>query len=273
MKSFRTFIVLLMAVFAVLVSTAAVLAQTPVPGQVTDDQVNAVAKELFCPVCENIPLDVCPTQACVQWRDLIRQKLSIGWSKDQIKEYFRQQYGDRVLAEPPREGLNWLVYILPPVFFLVGVYLVYRVMSKRKPAVPLSSADCLADAGGRRPVLEAVGRRTEENVNERLIMEKTESTPTPETKSTVRSLPAYVIVAAFALLIGFLMLIGWGLNRAQQPPIQVGDMVPPFTLSTFDGKEVNLAGSERQGGGGQFLGILVQTLRAGSRRYAIRLAG
>lgn len=72
-------------------------------------------------------------------------------------------------------------------------------------------------------------------------MEKTESTPTPETRSTVRSLPAYVIVAAFALLIGFLMLIGWGLNRAQQPPIQVGDMVPPFTLSTFDGKQVNLA--------------------------------
>jgi cytochrome c-type biogenesis protein CcmH len=139
MKSRRTFFMLLMAVFAALVSTAAVLAQTPVPGQVTDDQVNAVAKELFCPVCENIPLDVCPTQACSQWRDLIRQKLSIGWSKDQIKEYFRQQYGDRVLAEPPREGLNWLVYILPPVFFLVGVYLVYRVMSKRKPAVPVSS--------------------------------------------------------------------------------------------------------------------------------------
>jgi cytochrome c biogenesis protein CcmG/thiol:disulfide interchange protein DsbE len=55
-----------------------------------------------------------------------------------------------------------------------------------------------------------------------------------------RSLPAWVIIAAFAILIGFLALIAWGLNRAQQPPIQVGDMVPPFTLSTFDGKEVKL---------------------------------
>ena len=55
-----------------------------------------------------------------------------------------------------------------------------------------------------------------------------------------RSLPAWVIVAAFAILIGFLALIAWGLNRAQQPPIQVGDRVPPFILSTFDGKEVRL---------------------------------
>ena len=55
-----------------------------------------------------------------------------------------------------------------------------------------------------------------------------------------RSLPAWVIVAAFAVLIGFLALIAWGLNRAQQPPIQVGDRVPPFILSTFDGKEVKL---------------------------------
>lgn len=139
MKSRRPLFILVLAVFAALVSTAAVLAQTPVPRQVTDDQVNAVAKELYCPVCENIPLDVCPTQACIQWRDLIRQKLSIGWSKDQIKEYFRQQYGDRVLAEPPREGLNWLVYVLPPICFLVGVFLVYRVVSKRKPVVPVSS--------------------------------------------------------------------------------------------------------------------------------------
>ena len=33
---------------------------------VTDDEVNALAQELYCPVCENVPLDVCPTRACAQ---------------------------------------------------------------------------------------------------------------------------------------------------------------------------------------------------------------
>ena len=86
----------------------------------TDDQVNAIAKHLYCPVCENTPLDVCPTEACRQWRDLIRQQLSDGWTEDQIRAYFVENYGARVLAEPPRQGLNWLVYLLPPVIILAG---------------------------------------------------------------------------------------------------------------------------------------------------------
>jgi cytochrome c-type biogenesis protein CcmH len=48
----------------------------------TQDEVNAVARKLFCPVCENTPLDVCPTEACQQWRDVIRTKLMEGQSEE-----------------------------------------------------------------------------------------------------------------------------------------------------------------------------------------------
>ena len=71
-----------------LLVAGAVSAQQPTP---SDDQVNAIAKQLYCPVCENIPLDVCPTTACAQWRELIRQKLDDGWTEQQIKDYFVQQ--------------------------------------------------------------------------------------------------------------------------------------------------------------------------------------
>lgn len=98
-------------------------AQQPTP---SDDDVNAIASQLFCPVCENTPLDVCPTQACAQWRDEIRLRLAQGWDETRIKEYFAANYGTRVLAEPPRQGLNWLVYIVPPVAFLAGAYILFR---------------------------------------------------------------------------------------------------------------------------------------------------
>jgi cytochrome c-type biogenesis protein CcmH len=103
-----------------------VTAQETDPGTISDDQVNAIAKQLYCPVCENIPLDVCGTQACAQWRELIREKLAQDWTEDEIKEYFVLQYGDRVLAEPPRRGLNLLVYIVPPVAFLAGAFILFR---------------------------------------------------------------------------------------------------------------------------------------------------
>ena len=103
-------------------------AQESTPYTPTDDEANAVAKGLYCPVCENIPLDVCPTQACSQWRALIREKIGLGWSEQQIKDYFVAQYGDRVLAAPPARGLNWLVYLIPPVAIVIGIYILFRAM-------------------------------------------------------------------------------------------------------------------------------------------------
>ena len=97
-------------------------AQGEGPPQPSDDQINAIAKNLYCPVCENVPLDVCPTQACVLWRAQIGDLLSEGYSEQEIYDYFVAQYGDSVLASPPRRGLNWLIYVLPPAALLVGLY-------------------------------------------------------------------------------------------------------------------------------------------------------
>jgi cytochrome c-type biogenesis protein CcmH len=117
--------ILILAIWLVLVLAVAgtVAAQEPEP---SDDEVNAIAKQLYCPVCENIPLDVCPTQACEQWRGTIRDKLALGWNETQIKQYFADQYGDRVLATPPAKGLNWIIYVLPPAAILLGAVFLVR---------------------------------------------------------------------------------------------------------------------------------------------------
>jgi cytochrome c-type biogenesis protein CcmH len=130
MKRLATLLTLLLALLLASVAFA-----QDTPPSPSDDQVNAIAKQLYCPVCENIPLDVCGTQACAQWRDLIREKLSQGWSEAQIKQYFVDQYGDRVLATPPAHGLNWLVYLVPPIAIVAGIFILYRALKAwKKPA-------------------------------------------------------------------------------------------------------------------------------------------
>jgi cytochrome c biogenesis protein CcmG, thiol:disulfide interchange protein DsbE len=57
-----------------------------------------------------------------------------------------------------------------------------------------------------------------------------------QTAAQARRLPMWVIVIAFALLVGFMALIGWGLNRAMRGSIVVGDNVPAFTMTDFDGQ-------------------------------------
>jgi len=122
----------LLALIIAFVLNGSALAQDGGPVVPSDDDVNAIAKQLYCPVCENIPLDVCGTQACAQWRELIREKLSQGWSEPEIKQYFVDQYGDRVLATPPARGLNWLVYLVLPLAIAAGVYILYRALKAWK---------------------------------------------------------------------------------------------------------------------------------------------
>lgn len=102
------------------------------PTLISDDAVNQVAQDLYCPVCENVPLDVCPTQACAQWRELIREKLELGWSTAEIKAFFAEQYGDKVLSVPPRHGFNWVIYILPGAILLGGILLTINLVWKSK---------------------------------------------------------------------------------------------------------------------------------------------
>ncbi len=107
-------------------------------GYPTADDVNRIAKQLYCPVCPNTPLDVCETKACQDWRAQIKDELAAGWTDDQIIDYFVQQYGERVLAEPRRSGFTSFVWVLPVLLVAIGLVIVAQVLRgwKAKRAAP-----------------------------------------------------------------------------------------------------------------------------------------
>ena len=123
---------------------------------VTDDEVNDVARDVYCPVCENTPLDVCQTKACADWRELIRTKLAAGDTKEDIFNYFARQYGDGVLANPPRRGVSLvMLWVLPVVLILVGLLFFGRYMrglrGKETQAAATAGADADAAASTKAP--------------------------------------------------------------------------------------------------------------------------
>ncbi len=111
-----------------------VIAQAPTP---TLNQINEVARELWCPLCNGVRLDNCDLQACIQMREVIGQKLMAGESKDAIKAYFVEQYGDVVLGTPSRSGFNLIVWLFPVLAIVVGLgWMAYLVAMwrRRQPA-------------------------------------------------------------------------------------------------------------------------------------------
>jgi cytochrome c-type biogenesis protein CcmH len=115
------------------------LAQTPTP-----NDINEIARGLWCPLCNGVRLDNCELQACVQMKEVIGQKLAAGESQDQIRAYFVEQYGDVVLGAPSTQGFNRVAWILPILAAAVGlgwlVYFVRSVTRKRTAAAGTEGA-------------------------------------------------------------------------------------------------------------------------------------
>ena len=120
-------------------------------GPITDDEVNEVAKDLYCPICENTPLDVCPTQACEDWRDEIRGYLAEGLTKEEINQAFANQYGDRVLAEPPTTGFSLWLWVLPVLVVVIGGLFFARYLRSLRVEESVIAAAAPAPAAPRPP--------------------------------------------------------------------------------------------------------------------------
>ncbi len=79
-----------------------------------------ISKGLRCPVCQGLSVADSNADAARAMHTRIDELVRQGYTRDQIEGYFVDRYGEWVRLEPPREGLNWLIWIGPVVVFVVG---------------------------------------------------------------------------------------------------------------------------------------------------------
>jgi len=135
-----------LALIAALCLTATLVLAQDTTSEVTADQVNAVAEKLYCPVCENIPLDTCGTAACADWRNEIKLQLESGMTPDEVITDFVRRFGDRVVGIPQDPALNALTMVT--VVVVIGAALaggVYFLLRHRRPRQPELATPAPAD--------------------------------------------------------------------------------------------------------------------------------
>lgn len=69
-------------------------------------------------------------------------------------------------------------------------------------------------------------------------MTQPESILSQPTQATNR--PHWGRILVWVGLLGFLTILAFGLKRSQQGPVSIGERVPNFSLTTFDGEQINL---------------------------------
>ncbi|MHB8534687.1 MAG: cytochrome c-type biogenesis protein [Sulfuricaulis sp.] len=133
--------VLLLLIFVALPVMAAEVTEDPLERQMLH-----IAKELRCAVCQNESVADSKAGLAHDMRQIIREQIKAGKSRDEIVAYFVARYGNYVLMKPPAHGAGEVVWIAPLVLFVVVglsgfIFLHRRLRPTMPPSPPLSKED------------------------------------------------------------------------------------------------------------------------------------
>lgn len=113
----------------------ALLVLVALPGLASALSVNEVARELRCPTC-NAPLDTSNSPAANDMKRFIGDRIAEGWDKERIIDAMVADFGDQVLATPPKSGFNLVAWVVPAAVALLGLIMVpflTRAWARRRP--------------------------------------------------------------------------------------------------------------------------------------------
>lgn len=100
------------------------LAQTP--PRTYDPQIEAAArdvgKSLRCVVCQNQSIEESNAPLAADMRNLVRERLAAGQTRDQVLAYMTDRYGNFVLLQPPFQADTLLLWLGPFALLLAGLW-------------------------------------------------------------------------------------------------------------------------------------------------------
>jgi len=116
--------------------------------------------QVMCPTCHTT-LDMSDSQAAVQIKSFIAQKIAACWTAPQIETALVHNYGRGILAAPSHKGFDLLAWWLPIAGVLAGALaLAFGVWrwSRRRPDEPAESVESGLDADDERRLDEVLAR-------------------------------------------------------------------------------------------------------------------
>jgi len=91
-----------------------------------------ISKNIRCLICQNQSIDDSSSELAQDLRVLIRDKIKEGLSDEEIYIFLSNRYGDFILLKPPLKISTYLLWILPSIFFFLGILTVFFYIRKVK---------------------------------------------------------------------------------------------------------------------------------------------
>jgi cytochrome c-type biogenesis protein CcmH len=147
------------AALALLLAPAGTAAQVCSP--------TTLESEVMCPTCDGQTLDQSQAPSAQRVKAFIRERSRAGDSCGEIKQQLVDDFGERILAAPPRRGFNLLAWLLPVAGLLAGAVAVGIAAwrwSRARETPDHEAATGTPSANGRAPVDRELERRLDEEL-------------------------------------------------------------------------------------------------------------
>jgi cytochrome c-type biogenesis protein CcmH len=107
-----------------------------------EKRVATLAHELRCLVCQNQTLADSNAPLAVDLRSQIREQLKAGKTERDVVQFMVARYGDFILYRPPLKASTVALWAGPFLLLLLGAFILYRRIARRRIAEPqLSEAE------------------------------------------------------------------------------------------------------------------------------------
>ena len=84
-----------------------------------------ISKNIRCLVCQNQSIDDSAAPLAKDLRALIRIKVQENDTDEEIYKFLTDRYGDFILLKPPFKISTFLLWSLPFVFFIIGIFILF----------------------------------------------------------------------------------------------------------------------------------------------------
>ncbi|MEK9279134.1 cytochrome c-type biogenesis protein CcmH [Bradyrhizobium sp. ISRA442] len=132
----------------VLASVAPSLARAVQPDEILTNpkleaRARAISAGLRCLVCQNQSIDDSKAELARDLRLLVRERLKLGESDEQVRDFLVKRYGNFILLKPPLDLETALLWGMPAFVLAAGAIALLFALRREQstPAAPLSQAE------------------------------------------------------------------------------------------------------------------------------------
>jgi len=91
-----------------------------------------ISKNIRCLVCQNQSIDDSSAPLAKDLRTLIRIKVQENDTDEEIYKFLTDRYGDFILLKPPFKISTFLLWSLPFIFVIIGIFILFVHNKKSK---------------------------------------------------------------------------------------------------------------------------------------------